>query len=41
VPAAEAINASQLVRALVVALVAAGIVWLVLSQAPPPPASDY
>jgi cytochrome b len=41
VPAAEAINASQLVRALVVALVAAGIVWLVLSQAPPPPAADY
>jgi len=38
VPAAEAISGSQLFKALIVALLAAGIVWLVLSQAPPPPA---
>lgn len=41
VPEAEVITASQVLKALVVALVAAGIVWLVLSQAPPPPATDY
>jgi hypothetical protein len=41
VPAVEAITSSQLLKALVVALVAAGVVWLVLSQAPPPPAADY
>jgi cytochrome b len=37
----EAITGSQLFKALIVVLVAAGIVWLVLSQAPPPPAADY
>lgn len=35
VPDAEAIPGSQLLKALIVALIAAGIVWLVLSQAPP------
>jgi cytochrome b len=37
VPQEQAIKGSQLWKALIVALVAAGIVWLVLSQAPPPP----
>ncbi len=37
----ESITGSQLIKALIVALVAAGIVWLVLHQAPPPPAADY
>jgi cytochrome b len=37
----EAIEGSQLWKALIVALAAAGIVWLILSLAPPPPSLDY
>lgn len=40
VPTEHGINGSQLVKALIVALVAAGTVYLVLEQAPPPPAYD-
>jgi cytochrome b len=40
VPPAEAIQGSQLWKALILVLVAAGIVWLVLAQAPPPPSFD-
>jgi cytochrome b len=39
-PAHEAISGSQLLKALVVALVAGGAVWLLLSQAPPPPSFE-
>jgi len=35
VPEVEAISSSQLWKALILALVAGGIVWLVLSRAPP------
>jgi hypothetical protein len=41
VPAHEAIASSQLLKALIVALLCAGAVYLVLSQAPPPPVDDY
>jgi cytochrome b len=42
VPQSESIAGSQLFKALLVALVAAAIVWLVLSQAPPlPDFGDY
>lgn len=41
VPAHEAISGSQLVKALVVALVAAGAVYWLLSAAPPPPPSVF
>jgi hypothetical protein len=37
---AEGIKHSQLLKALVVILAAAGIVWFVLSQAPPPPSFE-
>lgn len=40
VPPQEAITSSQLLKALIVALVAAGAVWLVLEQAPEPPAYE-
>jgi len=40
VPETEGIKHSQLIKALVVILVAAGIVWFVLSQAPPPPSFE-
>lgn len=41
VPDAEAIESSQLLKALVVALLSAGVVYLVITQAPPPPVADY
>ncbi|MET0280452.1 MAG: cytochrome b/b6 domain-containing protein [Steroidobacteraceae bacterium] len=37
VPTEHGINGSQLIKALIVALVAGGAVWLLLEQAPPPP----
>ena len=40
VPAHEAISSSQLWKALIVALVCAGGVYLLLEQAPPPPTYD-
>jgi cytochrome b len=41
VPAHEAIASSQLLKALIIALLCAGAVYLLLSQAPPPPVDDY
>lgn len=41
VPPEEAAEGSHLFRALIVALIAAGIVWLILHEAPPPPSVDY
>lgn len=40
VPTEHGIKGSQLVKALIVAIVAAGAVYLVLEQAPPPPAYE-
>jgi cytochrome b len=40
VPAHEAIASSQLLKALIVALVCAGGVYLLLKQAPPPPSTE-
>ena len=37
VPESEAIAGSQLVKAAIVILVAAGLVWLLIANAPPPP----
>lgn len=41
VPEKEAITSSQLWKALIVALVCAGGVYVLLKQAPPPPVSEY
>ena len=41
VPPGEEAEGSHLFRALIVALIAAGIVWLILHEAPPPPSFDY
>jgi hypothetical protein len=41
VPQHETINGSQLLKALIVALVCAGGVYLLLKQAPPPVESEY
>jgi hypothetical protein len=41
VPEHEAIRSSQLLKALIVALVCAGGIYLLLENAPPPPVSEY